>query len=429
MLFIKIINWPLKTVYGQVRLPSSMSAAPKKFQINSKSIFLTYPQCDYPLSDFHSNIVAFFRSRSIAIAHGVISRECHQDGNFHLHAAISLLAPLSTRDPRIFDGLAGKHPNISGKFTGGVKKAYEYVMKEGNFLALPDDSFSLLDFLATKKKDSMSEKVARELRDGKNLDELDELLPAYMLQNLRKVRDYASFLTLKKRRSEFAMAQAQKVLVSPAEGFFSDWNQAIASWLQRNVRKFRPHRTAQMWIRAPPGAGKTSLILWLEKTFNLAIYYWPRDEKWWDGYDDGCYDLIVLDEYRSQKMITELNPILSGDPTPLSRRNAPPLVKRDNLPVIILSNFHPEDCYHKVQPSQLAPLLDRLEIVTVPAGEVIRIVEDAPDEVHPNAPTLNDGPALVEDDATFGGIPLPSVAELDALRAPFDGPYSDLDMW
>lgn len=41
----------------------------------------------------------------------------------------------------------------------------------------------------------------------------------------------------------------------------------------------------------------------------------------------------------------------------------------------------------------------------------------------------DDGPALVEDNSSFGGIALPSVEELDALRAPFDGPYSDLDMW
>lgn len=406
-----------------------MSAAPS-FRLNSKSIFLTVPQCDFPLFEFHSNIVNFFRLRDIAIAHGVVSRECHQDGNFHLHAALTLLKPMSTRDARVFDVLAEKHPNISGRFSGGVKKAYEYVMKDGNFMALPDETFSLLDFLATKKKESLSEKIAQDLKSGKSLDDLDELQPAYMLQHLQKVRLYASFLELKKRRSEFALAQHQKVLVCPAEGYCSAWNNRIASWLRRNLRSPRPHRQAQMWIQAPPAAGKTSLVIWLEKTFNLAIYFWPRDEKWWDGYADGCFDLIVLDEYRAQKMITELNPILSGDPTPLSRRNAPPLVKRDNLPVLILSNFHPEDCYHKVQASQLAPLLDRLEIVTVPGGEVIRIQDDTPPEVHPNAPIDPAPMPLTDDVASFGGIALPSVEELDALRAPFAvGPYSDLDSW
>lgn len=402
-----------------------MSAAPKRFRIQSKSIFLTYPQCDYPLAEFHANIVAFFRSRSIAIAHGVVCRENHEDGNFHLHAAISLLIPLDSRDVRVFDALAGgKHPNIDGRFRKGVKAAYEYVMKEGNYLALPDESFSLLDFLATKKKESMSEIVVRNLRDGKNLDELDDQLPAYMLQNLKKVQDYANFLSLKKRRSEFAMAQQRKVCVEPAEGFSSGWNLELASWLTKNIRQPRSHRQVQMWVKAPPGAGKTSLIMRLEEMFGLSIYFWPRDEKWWDAYADGCYDLIVLDEYRSQKMITELNPILSGDPTPLSRRNSCPLVKRDNLPVIVLSNFRPEDCYTKVSSSQLAPLLDRLIVVEVPDGELIRIVEVAP-------PLSDDQPPPLADDvSSFGGIALPTEAELDSLRSPFAyGPYEDLDGW
>jgi len=398
---------------------SSMTATPRQFQINSKSIFLTVPQCDYPLSDFRSNIVAFFRSRSNAIVHGVVAQECHQDGNFHLHAAFTLAGPLRSTDPRIFDALAGKHPNVQSRFKGGVKKAYEYVMKEGNFLPLPDETFSLTDFLSTKKKDSISERVARELRNGVSLDELDELVPAYMLQNLRKVGDYSNFLGLKKRRSEFAMGLVQKVSVVPAPGFFSDWNIQIASWISRNIRVARPHRQAQIWIKAPPGSGKTSLILWLEKTFNLSIYFWPRDEKWWDGYADGAFGLIVLDEYRSQKMITELNPVLSGDPTPLSRRNAAPLVKRDILPVMILSNFSPEECYHKAQPSQLAPLLDRLEIVTVPYGEVIRIAEDTPPEVHPHVRLYPAPPVMSDDVVSFGDLDIPTEEELDALRAPF----------
>ena len=56
----------------------------------------------------------------------------------------------------------------------------------------------------------------------------------------------------------------------------------------------------------------------LERWFKLRVYWWPKDETWWDGYEDGAYDLIVLDEFKSQKKITDLNPILSGDPIPLS---------------------------------------------------------------------------------------------------------------
>jgi len=114
----------------------------------------------------------------------------------------------------------------------------------------------------------------------------------------------------------------------------------------------------------------------LERWFKLRVYWWPKDEHWWDGYEDGAYDLIVLDEFKSQKKITDLNPILSGDPIPLSRRRSAPILKRDNLPVIILSNFSPEECYHKCSAQQLAPLLDRLEFIEVSNTVRIEKVED-----------------------------------------------------
>lgn len=340
------------------------------FRLNSKSIFLTYPQCSYPLPDFIQNIESLFGTN---IEKCIAAQEHHADGNTHLHAAICLKNPLQTKNARFFDLLAQAHPNIMGRFTGGWKKAFKYVMKEGNFLTLPKD----LDLnLLLKKKDSKTEMICELVRSGAGLDAIDDEAPGYMLQHLRAVQHYHSFFELKKKRSEFAMAQALKVRVKPAELYSSDWNQAIASWLSTNIRQKREHRQKQLWIKAPGGVGKTTTMMNLERIFKLSIYWWPKDEKWWDGYSDGAFDLIVLDEFRAQKMITELNPILSGDPHPCSRRNAPPLVKRDNLPVIILSNFSPMECYHKAPMSALNPLLDRLEYVEIPEGGLLRIEEE-----------------------------------------------------
>jgi len=349
----------------------------EKFQLNTKSIFLTYPQCDFPLNDFLLNIDIFFGEN---IEKCIASQELHMDGNKHLHAAICLKKPYRSRSADCLDHLALQHPNISGRFKGGWKKAFKYVMKDGNYLTLPRE-MNLTTLLSSG--DKKTEKISTLLRSGASLDAIDDQEPAYMLMHLQQVQRYASFLELKKKRAEFAQGQLRKVLVEPAEHYSSDWNKEIASWLETNIRQKRSHRQKQLWIKAPPGAGKTSLIMWLEDTFNLSIYYWPRDEKWWDGYSDGCYDLIVLDEYRAQKMITELNPVLSGDRTPVSRRNLPAYVKKDNLPVIICSNFNPIEAYHKVHMSQLLPLLDRLDMIEVPDLGVIRIVEKLPVPLSP----------------------------------------------
>ena len=82
----------------------------------------------------------------------------------------------------------------------------------------------------------------------------------------------------------------------------------------------------------------------------------------------------MLDEFRSQKMITDLNPILSGDPISLSRRGMAPVEKRDKLPVIIMSNYTPEECFPNAsEHGKLEPLLDRIKVVKCEGP--IRIVE------------------------------------------------------
>ena len=66
-----------------------------------------------------------------------------------------------SRDPKLFDPLVDprKHPNIQGRFTGGLLKAFDYVMKEGNFLPLNEKSFDLKEFLKLSKEKKNSERV------------------------------------------------------------------------------------------------------------------------------------------------------------------------------------------------------------------------------------------------------------------------------
>ena len=222
----------------------------------------------------------------------------------------------------------------------GVLKAFQYVMKDGDFEALNEPAFNLETFMeaATKKKSTRSKIISEELMDpANNPVEVMENHADFMLLNLKKVQAFVDWRQARARQLQYAEAQTHLVHVQPASGFLNSWNSEIASWLNANLRRIRPHRTKQLWICAPPRMGKTSLIMMLEQAFKLSTYYWPRDEKWWNGYSDNEYDLIVLDEFFTQKTITELNPILSGDPVPLSRRGLSPIVKRQNLPVIILS--------------------------------------------------------------------------------------------
>lgn len=356
--------------------PATAEPSPSKpFRLQSKHIFLTYPQCDFLHTALLENLRARFPN---PLNHFIVSREQHEDGQWHLHALLDLHEKLRTRSVSYFDNLVDppKHPNIRSKLQS-KPATVRYIVK-GNNPDLIASTFDYQKFLhaSASKRSTKATQICQLINEGRSIDEIDDLHPEYVLLHGRNLRDYVSFKSLKERRRQFAEAQQIAVRVLPAPDFSSVWNCRIVSWLSSNIRMPRVHRQRQLWISAPPSAGKTTMIMWMENEFKLSVYYWPKDEHWWDGYSDQAYDLIVLDEFRSQKKITELNPILSGDPTPLSRRSAAPLVKRDNLPVIILSNFTPEQCFHKCSEQQLAPLLDRLHVVALPDNQLLRFVRE-----------------------------------------------------
>ena len=78
----------------------------------------------------------------------------------------------------------------------------------------------------------------------------------------------------------------------------------------------------------------------------LRVYDMPKDEDFYDGYEDGCYDLVVMDEFKSHKKIQFLNAWCDGQPLPLRQKGCQS-VKNDNLPLIVCSNFSIENCYHE----------------------------------------------------------------------------------
>jgi len=398
--------------------PRTASAEkPKEFRLQSKGIFLTFPQCPYPLDQFFENLKVLFPDPRNQI---FCSREQHEDGEWHLHAVVLLHEKLRTRNVGYFDNLVApcKHPNIQSKLKS-QSQTIAYVMKG------PDDSLKRSTHpwekfikAARSKKSTKSGEILTLINTQdfslnsavqetlQRIDDDPEHQP-YLLLHLHQIRDYLQFRNLKALRLGAAAAQTIPVRVRPALTPLISSNVSIANWLNSSIRISRPHRSHQMWIKAPPSAGKTTMISNLERWFKLRIYWWPKDEHWWDGYEDGAFDLIVLDEFKSQKKITDLNPILSGDPIPLSRRRSAPILKRDNLPVIILSNFSPEECYHKCSAQQLAPLLDRLEFIEV--SNTIRIEKD--EDFNSSSMTSQDGVPELSDLAERGSpqpSPLPS---------------------
>ena len=126
-----------------------------------------------------------------------------------------------------------------------------------------------------------------------------------------------------RRRLKFAKAQAQKGICRACARLLQRMEQRDC-FMADDESSTEEEAPAEATLdQGPPGSGKTKMMKKLRKLYSLTIYNWPKDERWWDLYGDGQYDIIMLDEFRSQKMITDLNPILSGDPVTLSRRGWP----------------------------------------------------------------------------------------------------------
>lgn len=104
------------------------------FELNSKGLFLTYPQCPLSPSEALDLLVDLTKKKKRTIVEYIIATEKHQDGNDHLHAWIKLNKAVFLRDANYFD-LKNHHGNYQGARNPARVKAY--CTKEGNFIADP----------------------------------------------------------------------------------------------------------------------------------------------------------------------------------------------------------------------------------------------------------------------------------------------------
>lgn len=95
-----------------------------RFQLNSKHVFLTYPQ----VGDLHHDRV-LARLDELGCTEKILGIERHVDGGIHYHVLARWGAALRTRDRRLFD-VEGRHPNIQP--VRDVPAVYRYVTKDGD---------------------------------------------------------------------------------------------------------------------------------------------------------------------------------------------------------------------------------------------------------------------------------------------------------
>ncbi len=337
-----------------------MPPPPPRFRINCKQLFLTYPQCSADKQVVLTSII-----EKLDPEWAIVCREAHEDGTPHLHCVIVLKKPKNIRGFTLLDSIAGQHGNYQA--ARNLLKVISYVTKTSEYVAYQINLPQYLAKAAQKKNRTKSKAdiVAARIGAGESLFDINASLPGYVMIHKRKLEEYAAWTSLKRQRES---KLEWKVPALDTHCAFSQ-EYEILEWIIQNIKTDRTFKQEQLWVWGDRGTGKTSLIHWLEK---FLVVYWIPHEDFDDDYEDGCYDLAVCDEFKGTRKITWLNRFVQGGAMRLRKKGTQGM-KRDNIPVIILSNYPIQYAYSCNVPDIAKRTLEcRFTEVMIPADEQIR---------------------------------------------------------
>lgn len=323
---------------------------------------VTFPQCPTSKEEVIRNLSKTPNplSTSQKIQYAEVAQESHKDGGKHLHVFILFSNPVNVKSHSFFNPLSYKNlarltyqGNIKG--VDSLPGTLDYIRKEDNsplvFGSLPHYAVASIDAYHKRgrtpietedpeprnkkaKQASKSDGIALAIKGGATMRDVDEMSPGFLLQNLKRVREYMNFVNLSKTRDRLKAFGGIRYTGDHPQSI------VICRWLNQNLLEKRIHKQKQLYLWGRANSGKTSVVLNLME--HISVYWMPFNDPYCTSYDDDAYDLVVFDEFRgpnkfkSQPFINQFLEGVSGVPLPNRYEG---LWKFKNQPVIICSNF------------------------------------------------------------------------------------------
>jgi len=344
---------------------------PRNREINAINWFLTYPKCDAKKEEFIENIQEFSKSHELRGC--IVAQEKHQDGTNHLHAVIQFCQAFRTRIASTFDIFVRSEAHPEGKH--GNYQCARHLQACLDYVNKSDPTPFTYGEIRTGRKPSSKEtrldKLVKALKQGAKMDEVEETDSGSFCVHKRKLEEYQAYLQRKKLRINLEARPTEWRYTSrPAETAISgpsltelSANWEIEKWLNTNLCRERAFKTPALWIHGPANMNKTSLFRKIGKYYS--IYWMPIEEHFFDDYVDEDYDLVVLDEYKGQHTIQFLNNFIQGGIMSI-RKKGTQYLKLKNIPMVILSNYSPEDAYSNANKTAgFEALISRLVVVQI----------------------------------------------------------------
>lgn len=220
----------------------------------------------------------------------VVSKELHENGKSHFHAAIQFEDKFRTRNLKVFD-FKGVHPNIGT--TGNFTKMVNYVTKEGDYISHNLDVAALLkktkDDKPMGKKDKLAESYSQAfaLAEEGNITEAKKLIQR--VDPIRWATDRVRITATLSSMADSAIAEKHKREIKTTR-----WVTPLATL---DVRQKEPEED---WIRVnvlvgKSGIGKTEFAQFLLKQAGCKAIVVCRDVEQLKDID--FYDGVVFDEF------------------------------------------------------------------------------------------------------------------------------------
>lgn len=200
--------------------------------------------------------------------------------------------------------------------------------------------------------------IAAAIQEGKTLGEINVMKPGFFMQNKAKIEAYKEWWDL----SQYKPQKEWKGIQPLGDGEDRVGVHQLHKWVVENVKVRRKWKQKQLYLWGPRDVGKSTFANMLSKRLRAWIV---PSEDWECTYENGKYDICIMDEFCGQKTVQWLNTFLQGGLCPLKRKGSSSFVKEDNPPVVMLSNVSPRDCYKNVVQVRLEALESRLEIIYI----------------------------------------------------------------
>lgn len=321
------------------------------FRLAAKSIFITYPQCPFPVDRVVSTYVDYFKDTN-PVKELIVGQEKHTDGNYHLHLYVSFSRKINIKSSFFFDILPAPngeyyHPNFSS--VKSKKAVIIYVTKGGEFRSYGINPEAWINAKRSKKSYSFEE-AALQIASGTSVHQLAREHPGFVMQHLSKIQAFSTFLrtvppvTDQMTRLKDYYHNRNPTIPADLAVTLGENRLSILKWVLKNCFCGVPfqRKAPQLMIVSPTNYGKTSLVMELSRM--CETYILPMDENFYDGYDDGI-DLVLIEEFRATKTIQWMNQFLEGTPMQL-RIKGGQYPRRVPKPAIILSNLTLAQVYH-----------------------------------------------------------------------------------